>query len=150
MKSPFPVLMPMTHHLQHIIAAEASAHAVSSHQTHCSPLPFRRGEGQGEGSFPVAVPPLSTRAKYIIVDLDGLEVAIVLPEALQHSMALQDAHRRLAVSAGFFHIARQGDGSFGRGVVIIEAQPSASLHLNPRPELDAEIITFTLKLMGLL
>jgi hypothetical protein len=98
----------------------------------------------------------ATRAKYIILDLDGLEVAVILPEALQHSMALQDAHRRLAVSAGFFHIARlpstlrQGEGSFGRGVVIVEAQPSASLHLNPRPELDAEIITFTLKLMGLL
>jgi hypothetical protein len=92
MKSPFPVLMPMTHHLQHIIAAEASRSAdLPSAICHLpSPRP-------------------ATRAKYIILDLDGLEVAVILPEALQHSMALQDAHRRLAVSAGFFHIARQPD-----------------------------------------
>jgi hypothetical protein len=51
--------MPMTHHLQHIIAAEASAHDVSSQQTHCSPLPLRRGEGQGEGSFPGSGSPVN-------------------------------------------------------------------------------------------
>ncbi|HWX18764.1 MAG TPA: hypothetical protein VN578_02550 [Candidatus Binatia bacterium] len=70
----------------------------------------------------------------------SLEVALFFPEIVQHSEAI-NLETLKPVSAGFFH--RSDDGS-----IIVEAEGSVSLSLEPRPS-DAEVIADTLKILGL-
>lgn len=77
--------------------------------------------------------------KYIIVIRHGMETAILFPEHVNHS----DAINKLdcpPISAGFCSVKN--------GAVTLEDRASESLQLKPRPA-DAEAIETTLALMGL-
>lgn len=85
-------------------------------------------------------PVAGTRAKYIIVQRQGMALAILFHECISHSDAInrKDAE---PISAGFYWM--NSDGS-----VTTDKIGSDSLNLKPRPQ-DASIIADTLHLMGL-
>jgi hypothetical protein len=81
-----------------------------------------------------------TRAKYIIVNRMGLELAIIVPEPVNHSDAI-NLNLCRPISAGFYWINEDN--------TVRTDGRSTSLQLCSRPE-DADIIQSTLHLIGLL
>lgn len=99
-----------------------------------APISVPSAQISGSDSIP------GTLAKYIIINQCGLELAIIIPEAITHSQAVNLADVK-PVSAGFYYLdAARHVQTHGH---------STSLQLQPRPQ-DAEIIHNTLLLLGLL
>lgn len=72
--------------------------------------------------------------KYIILNLDGREEAILFPRLLRHSQMVPSFLRDRIVSAGHFHLAREGDD-----LNVQTYGDSSSLGTDPRP-IDGQII----------
>lgn len=76
--------------------------------------------------------------KYVIISKDGMELAILFPDQVQHAEAV-DCLKVKPVAAGFLR-----DGDVDEGVCY---GGSVSLGLASRGAVDAEVIQFSMGLM---